>query len=841
MATTIEKGSLVLVTGANSFIGSHCVDQLLAAGYNVRGTSRSVEKSKMIAEYADAKYGKGRFEAVSVPDMVHDGAFDEAVKGVKGILHVASVITFSDKPEEVIPPTVKGTLEVLKSASKEPGIKAFVYTSSSSACVNPQPNKKVVVTTDMWNEAAIHEANNNPEVDGYTVYAASKTAAEKALWQAVSTAKPPFQVAAVLPNANLGAILQSGAESSSSTGSWIPKLIKGDRSSLSFPPQWFVNVADTARLHVAALTDPGCNGKRLFAYAEPYTFRKIMETLKKQNPGKSFMDDIPDAGEDIMEIPNQEAEALLQKWYQKGFTGLDETVKENSKGLLTVLDAYVCFEPSLFTSAARKRGQLPLSCDTSSHIFTFKTHHKSQDLVPRWLHRHSGHHTRYHTHCNPEKVTRRASLSLHDVNARNESGDTSEAMDELLRSLLVPDHNGVLVPAYRQTRMEGTAATDSSNQTRPAMSENAPPPASASSPFIPRERNAGEMLDFGDAPPSLQSIEDWEKEHPYAGPKPKVVLLPAGPSNPGTVIAFYEWCTKLGLRPDFTLLEFAPYRFNGKVVVGEHVVELAGPFASKKEAKEQVCKAALPLLAELEQTHASRKRKGAETALAGDPDQLSKSDLVAEDWVSILMNYLQKCKLPYAEYDERRTESTPFSFACTVRFQNSRAEPFGTVDVFYSNKKDAKRAAARDAVLWLRTQGRLAGDLHSTSVKRYKQDGDSETEANPLHDGPKVEPQTGSAENGTKPMGDISLGQRVNETVASMGLIQPQFEVHNVDATLDSLIDMTVKFHERDVNSDPILGREISVKNVYGKKKAKEACCKEILQLLEEVKRSRAS
>ena len=38
--------------------------------------------------------------------MVDEGAFDDAVKGVSGICHTASVMTFSDKPDEVIPPVV---------------------------------------------------------------------------------------------------------------------------------------------------------------------------------------------------------------------------------------------------------------------------------------------------------------------------------------------------------------------------------------------------------------------------------------------------------------------------------------------------------------------------------------------------------------------------------------------------------------------------------------------------------------------------------------------------------------------------------------------------------------
>ena len=77
----IPKGSLVLVTGANGFLGSHVVDQALAAGFNVRGTVRSEGRGGWTKEYFSKKYGAGRYELVVVPNMAVKGAFDEAVKG----------------------------------------------------------------------------------------------------------------------------------------------------------------------------------------------------------------------------------------------------------------------------------------------------------------------------------------------------------------------------------------------------------------------------------------------------------------------------------------------------------------------------------------------------------------------------------------------------------------------------------------------------------------------------------------------------------------------------------------------------------------------------------------
>ena len=77
----IPPGSLILVTGANGYIASHVTDQLIQAGYLVRGTSRDTIKTAWMTELFDQKYGPGKFEAVVVKDMAEKDAFDEACKG----------------------------------------------------------------------------------------------------------------------------------------------------------------------------------------------------------------------------------------------------------------------------------------------------------------------------------------------------------------------------------------------------------------------------------------------------------------------------------------------------------------------------------------------------------------------------------------------------------------------------------------------------------------------------------------------------------------------------------------------------------------------------------------
>jgi nucleoside-diphosphate-sugar epimerase len=77
----IEKGSLILVTGVNGYIGSHVAEQLLQYGYRVRGTVRDAFKASYMHQVFDVKHGEGVFEALIVKAMEVDGAFDEAVQG----------------------------------------------------------------------------------------------------------------------------------------------------------------------------------------------------------------------------------------------------------------------------------------------------------------------------------------------------------------------------------------------------------------------------------------------------------------------------------------------------------------------------------------------------------------------------------------------------------------------------------------------------------------------------------------------------------------------------------------------------------------------------------------
>jgi nucleoside-diphosphate-sugar epimerase len=220
----LPKGSLILVTGASGYIGSHVVNEALEAGYKVRGTARSQEKCESTKK---AFNNNPNYATAIVADFQVESAFDEAMKGCSAVIHVASDMTFGADPNKVVTPVVAGTKSILRSATKHSSVKRFVLTSSSCAVLLPSLNTPLTVGKDDWNLEAIDRAWEPPPYTierATSVYAASKTEGEKALWQFVKEEKPHFVVNAILPNVNLGRILSSPGV----TGGAVLQVLKGE-------------------------------------------------------------------------------------------------------------------------------------------------------------------------------------------------------------------------------------------------------------------------------------------------------------------------------------------------------------------------------------------------------------------------------------------------------------------------------------------------------------------------------------------------------------------------------------------------------------------------------------
>ena len=124
----MKKKPFCLVTGGAGFIGSNLVDRLLAQGYRVRVLDNlSTGKRENLAQACSKiDFLKG--------DLRSDSDVKKAVRGVSYVFHMGAI---SNVPQSVDQPlvthevNVTGTFRLLR-ASREAGVKRFIFTSSSS-------------------------------------------------------------------------------------------------------------------------------------------------------------------------------------------------------------------------------------------------------------------------------------------------------------------------------------------------------------------------------------------------------------------------------------------------------------------------------------------------------------------------------------------------------------------------------------------------------------------------------------------------------------------------------------------------------------------------------------
>jgi nucleoside-diphosphate-sugar epimerase len=335
----IPIGSTVLVTGANGLIGSHVVDQFIFAGYKVRGTVRDVKRNDWMKDFFAKRHGEGKFELIQVEDMSVPGCFDEAVKGVAGVMHTTSALSLTaTSPTPIIDEIVTTVMTAFESAFKEPSIKRFVLTSSAWAAAFPKPGVKFSITAKDWNEQTITDAwaEGQPQSNGMSIYAAGKTQAEKAAWKFIEEKKPHFSFNTVLPETVFGPILSPSNQGIPSTAGFVKMLFEGQGIDFlkMVQPQYFIDVVDSAKLHVAALIYPSVENERLLGYAQPWNWNDVLQIISEMYPEKTFVEYL-DIGRDVSTVANGRALEVLKEVYgMEDWTGLEESVKGNVKSFV---------------------------------------------------------------------------------------------------------------------------------------------------------------------------------------------------------------------------------------------------------------------------------------------------------------------------------------------------------------------------------------------------------------------------------------------------------------------------------------------------------------------------
>ncbi|KAI8712555.1 Epimerase domain-containing protein [Fusarium sp. LHS14.1] len=312
----VPPRGLVLVTGVNGFIGSHIAKNLLSLGYHVRELNPS-----------------GHFEVVAVTDVTAPDAWSKVVKGVDGIVHVATDMSFDADPNKVITPMVQGVRNLLEAAASEPTVKRFVFTSSDRAISNVINGKEVSLDSRMWNDSAVENAWRPPPYEAdrfWDVYAALKTQSEQEIWAFEKAEKPKFIINSVLPCFNIGPILHP--KQPGSTGKWVRDFWRdpGHYKDLQqFGASWYISVEDTALLHIAALTQEDVERERLLGFAGPFNLNSWLHVFRQLDPAKPWPADDPSQEHNLCKVATRREVELLKRFRRSGWTSFYESVRQN--------------------------------------------------------------------------------------------------------------------------------------------------------------------------------------------------------------------------------------------------------------------------------------------------------------------------------------------------------------------------------------------------------------------------------------------------------------------------------------------------------------------------------
>ncbi|KAI8259548.1 hypothetical protein K4K58_002553 [Colletotrichum sp. SAR11_239] len=330
------SGDLVLLTGATGFVGFRTLLSTLRAGYRVRCAVRSqsgIKKILAAPSLCDLEPSDSQLQWAIVPDFTTVGAFDEAVKGAKYIIHCASpVVKFQPdgglgrEDEIYVEPAVQGVLGMLQSALSHANdtVKRIVVTSSIVAIMPRSCFRGEGLDRPAFTGQSRLPWPIPPYEDPYS---ASKTAALDASENWIKEHRPSFDLISIMPGWVLGhEELATSTEAilSGSNNALLYFLVGGTRD---YPINTgYISVGDLADAHVIALS-PSVSGGQSVILSQHLDFEQAREIAKKAFPEAFEKGILSDSGvQPTVSIPTDASDG--EKLLGRRFATAEEVVKE---------------------------------------------------------------------------------------------------------------------------------------------------------------------------------------------------------------------------------------------------------------------------------------------------------------------------------------------------------------------------------------------------------------------------------------------------------------------------------------------------------------------------------
>ena len=276
----------ICVVGASGLVGSNIVKAALDRGYAVHGTMRDKDAPEE-ASYLKALPGGSERLSLFSADMAEGQSFDDALAGSDCAFIACLIPTYfgpTGKPAremddeqgyaEIIMPTVKGCLNIMRSAARQ-GVGNVVICSSTSSTnpVPPVPKKNEV---DHWSDE-----QEQCRAKKYT--SATKTVMEKAAIKFAG--ENDMRLSIILPTGMFGPVILP-EQMKDDPRAWLRALIIGEVGPHKKTPNdsiSMIHLHDLAALFLAAYEDPTASG-RYYGVYDSWHWQDIYAELRKILP-----------------------------------------------------------------------------------------------------------------------------------------------------------------------------------------------------------------------------------------------------------------------------------------------------------------------------------------------------------------------------------------------------------------------------------------------------------------------------------------------------------------------------------------------------------------------------
>ena len=210
----------------------------------------------------------GRLTVVAA-DLLNDAGWAEATAGCDYVLHVASPLggAITKDADELVRPAREGALRVLK-ASVKAGVKRVVMTSSCGAATPTKMGVNTVSDETVWSDPVAQKDDH---------YRLSKTLAEKASWDYMTSEGRGTEFVTILPSGVFGPVLSMDGLGSVQ---FIQRLFDGRMPRIPNVGLNIIDVRDLAVAHVDAMTAPGAAGQRLIVSGDFMWMKDIAPAIK---------------------------------------------------------------------------------------------------------------------------------------------------------------------------------------------------------------------------------------------------------------------------------------------------------------------------------------------------------------------------------------------------------------------------------------------------------------------------------------------------------------------------------------------------------------------------------